>query len=188
MKIVVIGSSTGGPYILEEIFSRFPKISAVIIIIQHLPPTFTFTFRSHLSALTSMDVVIGSEAHQITEGQIIVAPSGKHLLLEKNRIIRLDDGEKIHGVRPAADFTMLSLKQRVEDRFLGIVLTGMGQDGAKGIVHINSLKGMTIVQDPSTAAIMSMPQAAIETGMVTEVLPPSGIRRVLLNFAPSVNR
>lgn len=182
MRIVVIGSSTGGPYILEELFSRFPKISASIIIVQHLPANFTETFRSHISAITAMKVLIGTPNHMLTEGEIVIALAGQHLLLEKNRIIRLDGGDKVHGVRPAVDQTMLSLKNRVDDQFAGVILTGMGQDGAEGIIHIKNLKGLTIAQDPATSPIMSMPQAAIDTGMVTKILTPEGIRDALITF------
>lgn len=129
-----------------------------------------------------MNVLIGSEGHQISEKEIIIAPAGSHLTLEKNRIIHLIDGEKQHGVRPAADYTMVSLKHRVDDRLVGVVLTGMGQDGAAGIAHINDLNGFTIAQDPHTAPIRSMPQSAIETGKVTEILSPKGIREALIRF------
>jgi len=182
MRIAVIGSSTGGPFILETILSQFPRLFAVIIIVQHLPGNFTETFRSHISILTAMKVMIASDNQQISEGEILVAPAGKHLILEKNRIIRFHEGEKLHGVRPAADCTMLSLINRVDDKLAGIVLTGMGQDGANGIVHISNLKGLTIVQDPMTAAIMSMPQSAIETGKVREILSPAEIREALIRF------
>lgn len=182
MRIAIIGSSTGGPYILEEIFARFPRITGAIIIVQHLPPAFTNAFKVHLSALTKMKVIIGMENHTVSEGEIIIAPAGKHLILESNRIIHLVEGEKIHGVMPAVDQTMTSLKNRVDDRYAGIILTGMGQDGAKGIMYIKNLKGITIAQDPKTAPIASMPQSAIETGMVSHVLGPEEIRKALIRF------
>ncbi|MDD1727502.1 MAG: chemotaxis protein CheB [Methanospirillum sp.] len=182
MKIAIIGSSTGGPFILEEIFTRFPVHSIAIIIVQHLPPAFISTFRGHIAALTTMKVSIGEAGHQISEREIIIAPAGKHMILEKNRIIRFDDGEKLHGVKPAVDRTMLSLRQIDGDRLLGIILTGMGQDGSAGIIHIRSLGGQTIVQDPSTAPIRSMPQAALDTGKVTDILTPKEISRHLQTF------
>lgn len=182
MKIAIIGSSTGGPYILEEIFARFPTIMGAIIIVQHLPPTFTNAFKAHISALVQMKVLIATENHPVSEGEIIIAPAGKHLILESNRIIHLLEGEKIHGVMPAVDQAMISLKNRVDDRYAGIILTGMGQDGAKGIIHIRNLNGITIAQDPKTAPIASMPQSAIETGMVSHILGPGEIRKALIRF------
>ncbi len=182
MKIVIIGSSTGGPYILEQIFAQFPKIPAVIIIVQHLPQNFTNAFCEHIKNLTQMQVLIASSAYHIREGEILIAPAGKHLLLSNNRNIIFQDGEKLHGVKPAVDYTMLSLRNRVEDHLAGVVLTGMGNDGASGIAHIKCIKGLTIAQDPNTSPIRSMPQAAIDTGMVTEILSPLDISKALIRF------
>lgn len=182
MKIVIIGSSTGGPFILEQIFAQFPKIPAVIIIVQHLPQNFTTAFCEHISILTQMQVLIAPSTYHIREGEIFIAPAGKHLVLSNNRSIIFQDGEKLHGVKPAVDYTMLSLRKREEDLLAGIVLTGMGQDGAAGIAHIKSLNGMTIAQDPNTAPIRSMPQAAIDTGKVNEILSPVDIRKALIKF------
>lgn len=182
MKIAIIGSSTGGPYILEVIFAHFPVVPMVIIIVQHLPLAFTETFKGHIAALTPMKVLVGDAGHQLTEGEIIIAPAGKHLLLDHNRTIQLDDGEKLHGVKPSVDRTMLSLRRIEGDRLLGIVLTGMGQDGAAGIAHIKNIGGHTIVQDPATAPIKSMPQSALDTGKTMEILPPTEITKALIRF------
>jgi two-component system, chemotaxis family, protein-glutamate methylesterase/glutaminase len=182
MKIAIIGSSTGGPYILEEIFGKFPVVQAAIIIVQHLPLAFTQTFRGHIAALTSMKVIIGEAGTMLSEGTIVIAPAGMHLILYQNRIIYLDDGEKLHGVKPSIDKAMLSLQQVGGDKLLGIILTGMGQDGADGMAHIRSLGGYTIVQDPETAPIRSMPLAAIDTGQVRESLPPKKIALSLVKF------
>lgn len=182
MRIIIIGSSTGGPFILEQIFAQFPKIPVVIILVQHLPQNFTNAFCEHIKILTDMQVMIASSSYHIREGEILIAPAGKHLQLSNNRSIIFNDGEKLHGVKPAVDYTMLSLRYREEDNLAGVVLTGMGNDGAAGIVHINSLKGMTIAQDPNTSPIKSMPQAAIDTGMVKEILSPLDICKALIRF------
>lgn len=182
MRIVIIGSSTGGPYILEQIFNQFPKVPAVIIIVQHLPQTFTEAFSEHIHVLTQMQVLIPVSGYQIREGEILIAPAGKHLVLSNNRTIILQDGDRLHGVKPAVDYAMLSLHKREEDQIAGVILTGMGQDGAAGIVHIKGLKGLTIAQDPKTSPIKSMPQAAIDTGMVSEVLSPIEIQKALVRF------
>lgn len=182
MRIAIIGSSTGGPYILEQIFSGFPQTPICIIIIQHLPGAFTPAFRGHIGALTPMKVIVPAAGDQLREGEIFIAPAGKHMILEHNRTIRLDDGEKLHGVKPAIDRTMLSLEKRHEDHLAGIILTGMGQDGAAGIAHIKDLGGLTIAQDLATSPIKSMPQSAMDTRKITEILNPSGITRALIRF------
>ncbi len=182
MKIVIIGSSTGGPYILEQIFAKFPQTPICIIIIQHLPSSFTNAFRGHIEALTLMKVRVPVQGEQLTEQVIFIAPAGRHMILERNRTIHFDDGEKLHGVKPSIDKTMLSLEKRYEDHLAGIILTGMGQDGAAGIAHIKDLGGLTIVQDLTTAPIKSMPQSALDTRKVTEILTPSGITHALIQF------
>jgi two-component system chemotaxis response regulator CheB len=187
MRLVIIGSSTGGPYILEQIFTQFPVIPAVIIIVQHLPQNFTDTFCKHLGMLARMQVRIATHLYQFHEGEILIAPAGKHLVLSNNRSIMLQDGDKLHGVKPAADYAMLSLHQREEDHLAGVVLTGMGQDGAVGIAHIKKLGGHTIAQDPTTSPIKSMPQAAIETGKITDVLSPAEITMALIQFGLDKN-
>lgn len=182
MRIAVIGSSTGGPYILEQIFSQFPIVPAVFILVQHLPQSFTPAFRNHISVLTKMKVIIPESGYTIHDGEIIIAPAGQHLVLDQNRAIHFHNGDKRHGVRPAVDCTMLSLINRKDDTLIGVVLTGMGQDGAEGLVHIHHLGGITIVQDPCTCPIRSMPQAAIETGKVKDILTPEKIKQTLIKF------
>ena len=118
MKIIIIGSSTGGPYILEEILSHFPSLPCAIILVQHLPPTFTNTFKTHIATLTRMNVTIAGEDQKIAEGTLFIAPAGQHLLLRNNRSFIFDDGDKIHGVRPAVDRTLLTIQKRSEDKIL----------------------------------------------------------------------
>ena len=182
MKIIIVGSSTGGPYILESIFSDFPVVNAAIIIVQHLPPTFTRTFTSHITTLTTMPVSVASEGEKITEPHIYIAPAGQHLLIKNNRTFALNDDDKLHGVRPAVDRTMLSIHKRTDDSIMGIVLTGMGRDGADGTYYLHKLGAVTIAQEPATAPIKSMPQAAIETGEVDLIITPEKIRNAMITF------
>ena len=139
MKIIIIGSSTGGPYILEQIFSQFPLLPVCIIIIQHLPLNFIQPFRDHINELTVMDTEVIKEGTKLTDNRIYIAPAGYHLLLRKNRECFLDSSEKLHGVRPAIDRTMLSLVERVGDDLMGVILTGMGHDGAQGVAYMHLL-------------------------------------------------
>ncbi|MDX8550983.1 chemotaxis protein CheB [Methanospirillum sp. J.3.6.1-F.2.7.3] len=182
MKIIIIGSSTGGPYIIESILSEFPVLPLTIIIVQHLPPTFTKTFKNHITSFTKMEVIIADKETRIKEQQIIIAPAGHHLIVKNNRYFQLDDGEKLHGVRPAVDLTMMSMQKLNNDKIMGIILTGMGRDGAEGLIHLHQCGGITIVQDPATAPIKSMPQASIKTGIVDFVLTPEQIREKIIAF------
>ncbi|NLV26708.1 MAG: chemotaxis protein CheB [Methanomicrobiales archaeon] len=182
MKIIIIGSSTGGPYILENILKDFPILKVAIVIVQHLPPAFNKSFNSHIASLTKMGVFIIDDHTRLSERNVYIAAAGYHLRVENNRVFRLDSGEKVHGVRPAVDLTLLSIKKRSEDSIMGIILTGMGRDGADGLCYLHRIGGTTIAQDPLTAPIKSMPQAAIETGEVDYILVPELIREKMILF------
>jgi len=185
MKIIIIGSSTGGPYILESILSKFPVLPIAIILVQHLPPAFTKPFTAHIAALTQMNVVTANSEEKITENSIYIAQSGYHLLITNNRVFTLSEDVKVHGVRPAVDRTMLTIKKRAGDEIMGIILSGMGRDGAEGMDYLHQIGGVTIAQDPATSPIKSMPQAAIETGHVDFVLTPEQIREKMISFGGS---
>ncbi|WP_214020147.1 CheB methylesterase domain-containing protein [Methanoculleus sp.] len=181
--IVVIGSSTGGPRTLETIFSRFPLVDAAIIIVQHMPLYINSSLCRHLAKTTQMEVGIAEDGDPVEHGTIYVAPSDVHLKLVGNRTIRLFNDEKVQFVRPSIDVAMTSLEKSSGDRFAGVILSGMGSDGAQGIRHIKSIGGATLAQALRTCAIHAMPRAAFETGKVDQMLPPEGIREQIIRIA-----
>jgi len=181
--IVVIGSSTGGPRTLETIFSRFPLIDAAIVIVQHMPLYINSSLCRHLAKTSGMEVRIGEDDEPVEHGTIYVAPSDVHLKLVGNRTIRLFNDEKVQYVRPSIDVTMTSLERNSGDRFVGVILSGMGSDGAQGIRHIKTIGGTTLAQTLRTCAIHAMPRAAFETGRVDHMLPPEGIREQIIRIA-----
>jgi two-component system chemotaxis response regulator CheB len=180
--IVVIGSSTGGPRTLEIVFSQFPLVDAAIVIVQHMPHYINSAFCRHLAEISRMEARIGEDGESIEHGTIYVAPSDVHLKLLANRTIRLFDDEKVQCVRPSIDVAMKSL-ERNGDRVVGVILTGMGIDGAEGICHIKEIGGVTLAQALRTCAIHAMPRAAFETGQVDQMLPPEGIRERIIQIA-----
>lgn len=181
--IVVIGSSTGGPRTLEIVFSRFPLVDAAIVIVQHMPHHINNAFCRHLAEISRMETRIAEDGDSIEHGTIYVAPSDVHLKLLANRTIRLFDDEKVQCVRPSIDVAMTSLERNGNDRFVGVVLSGMGRDGADGICHIKEIGGVTLAQALRTCAIHAMPRAAFETGQVDQMLPPEGIRERIIQIA-----
>ncbi len=181
--IMVIGSSTGGPRPLEIIFSQFPHVDAAVIIVQHMPHHINSALCRHLSEISFMDARIAEDGEEIEHGTIYVAPSDVHLKLVGNRTIRLFKDEKVQYVRPSIDVAMMSLERHGSDRFVGVVLSGMGSDGAEGIRHIKSIGGVTLAQDFRTCAIHAMPRAAFATGRVDRMLPPEGIRENIIRFS-----
>ncbi|MCC7565125.1 MAG: chemotaxis protein CheB [Methanomicrobiaceae archaeon] len=181
--ILIMGSSTGGPRTLEQVFFRFPVVRAAIIVVQHMPAYINETICGRLQRICNMEIVIARDGDEIRHGRIYIAPSGSHLKIVDNRTICLFDDEKVHAVRPSIDVAMQSLAGRNGDTLAGVILTGMGTDGAEGIRHIKNIGGTTIAQDIKTSIVHSMPKAAFETGMVDFVLPPEGIRSKIFEIA-----
>ncbi len=179
-KLVVIGASTGGPQALVEIISHLPKnIPASILVVQHMPKQFTRSFAERLDSLSEIEVEEAEEGDRIIEGKALLAPGDYHMLVNNSKIT-LDDGPKINSVRPAVDPTMISAAEAYGENVIGVILTGMGNDGAYGIKVIKEKGGTTIAQDESTSVVFGMPKAAIATGCVDKVLPLHEISKEII--------
>jgi two-component system chemotaxis response regulator CheB len=181
-NIVVIGSSAGGPRVLKWIFKGLPRLNAGVIVVQHMPKFINESLRDSLSSITSMTVRIAVDNSPIERGTVYIAPSEMHLTLADNRILRVCQGDKVNFVCPSADVTMKSLLWDLDMQFVGVVVTGMGKDGADGIAHIKRIGGTTIAQDEKTSSIFGMPKEAIRTGCVDFILPPDDIRAKLIDL------
>lgn len=165
-NIVLIGVSTGGPVTLKEIFSKLPLLDAAFIVVLHIRPGMDKMIMRGLSAVSRMPVVMAEDGDFIKPGRVYFAPGGYHLMLEGNRRIILVEGERVNFVQPSADVAMLSLLKPRREKIIGVILTGMGKDGAEGIRHIKSIGGTTIAQDKESSAIFGMPMVAAKTGAV----------------------
>jgi two-component system, chemotaxis family, protein-glutamate methylesterase/glutaminase len=181
-NIIVIGSSAGGPRALKWIFQGLPALNAGVIVVQHMPKFINDSLRDSLSSVTAMRVAVAGNGDRLESGRVYIAPSEVHLSLVDNRILRLSPGEKVNYVCPSVDVTMKSLKREPGCFFIGVVVTGMGRDGAEGIKYIKKLGGTTIAQDEKTSAIFGMPKEAIQTGSVDFVLAPDAIREKLIEL------
>lgn len=174
-NLIMIGSSTGGLKVLEELFLRLPVLNAAVVIIQHITPQVDRSFVASLARVSKMPSSLAQEGTQLQGGRVYLAPGGAHLTLVRNGVVRLHDGEKVNSVRPSVDVAMKSVAAPLGAKLAGVILTGMGADGAAGIAHIKQLGGITIAQDQKTSVIYGMPRAAVETGRVDFVLPTEGI-------------
>ncbi|NOZ76313.1 MAG: chemotaxis response regulator protein-glutamate methylesterase [Euryarchaeota archaeon] len=181
-KLVVIGASTGGPSAIYEILSALPEnFPAGILIVQHMPLGFTKPMAQRLDSTCPLTVKEAADTDRIVPGMVYVAPGNRHMLVNQDRIF-LDDGPKVHGVRPSVDVTMKSASQHYGSNLIGIILTGMGTDGTEGIESIKKRGGRTIAQDEATSTIFGMPKAAIATGAVDKVLPLQEIPAELISM------
>lgn len=182
-KLVAIGASTGGPRALVEIFRELPaNLRTPIVIVQHIAPSFAEGMADWLSREGKLKIKIATEGQELKAGVAYLAPTGQHMLVNRNRL-HLTSDEPVNACRPSVDTLFNSVAEHFGGNSLAVLLTGMGRDGAAGIKYIHDRKGYTIAQDESTSIIFGMPKAAIEIGAVDEVLPlpqiPGAILRVV---------
>jgi len=181
-SIVIIGASGGGPRALNTIFTDLPKLTGSIIIVQQMPKYINTSFTETLDQLTEMKVVQAEDAETLKEGVVYIAPSERHIKIKNNREIILYEGEKLNWACPSVDILMKSVEWEPPLRIIGIILSGLGQDGAEGIKYIKKIGGFTIAQDESTSAIYGMPKMAMETSQVDWQLTPDQIRLRLIHL------
>lgn len=167
---------------MRRLLGGMPRLNAGIVLVQHMPKFINPSVRKTLDGLTDMDVVIADTGNRVDAGTVYIAPSEVHLQILNNERLKLVDGPKVCFVRPSADVTMKSALNRAGFRVIGVVLTGMGKDGAEGIAHIKRIGGVTFAQDEQSSAIYGMPKAAAETGAVDFVMAPEAIQAKLIKM------
>lgn len=170
LDAVVIGASTGGPLAVREILSALPRnLPAGIALVQHLEESFDQGYAAWLNESTELKVRLAGGEDRFTPGEVIIAPVNKHLVVKNGRLI-LDDSPRVQNQKPAVDVLFSTAAAYYRERLLGVLLTGMGRDGADGCLDIIKAGGYTLVQDQATSAIYGMPRAAAEAGAASEVL------------------
>jgi two-component system chemotaxis response regulator CheB len=169
-RLIVIGASTGGAEALTRIFKRLPRRpTSTIVAVQHMPGIFTHELVESLSKTVACPVEIAANEHVVEPGRIYFALGGYHLAVFGNTF-RVTRTEPVNGHRPSVDVAMSSIALRYGEEACGVLLTGIGQDGARGMADIKDRGGLTLAQDESTSVVFGMPKAAIATGKVDHVL------------------
>jgi two-component system, chemotaxis family, protein-glutamate methylesterase/glutaminase len=183
LDLIVVASSAGGIPVVKSILAALPSpFSAPIVIVQHLSPTWPSSMAHMLGLCTKLSVKFASDGERLRAGMVYIAPPNRHLVIGKSRRLRLDDFPKVAFARPAADPLFESAAHVFGPRVLGLVLSGMGHDGAAGVASIRRRGGIVIVQDPQCAEAPSMPLAAMRACPVDLVLPPTAIPSALVSL------
>jgi two-component system chemotaxis response regulator CheB len=182
-KLICIGASTGGTEAVKEILIRMPADSPGIAITQHMPPGFTTSFAARLNSLCQITVQEASNGDRILPGHAYIAPGGKQFRIDKsgaNYICVVEDGEPVNRHRPSVEVLFLSAAKLVGRNAFGIMLTGMGNDGARAMREMRDSGSYNYVQDEASCVVFGMPKEAIAHGAADEVLPLTSIAPALL--------
>ncbi|RME41164.1 MAG: chemotaxis protein CheB, partial [Planctomycetota bacterium] len=183
--VIAIGISAGGPATLHQLVPALPENLPPVIITQHMPAEFTGPFARRLNAQSPLTIKEAAENDVLQSGHVFIAPGSHHLTVRRRGsdvCIHLDDGPKVSGFRPSVDVMFESVAKVVGRDAIGLVMTGMGDDGADGIRALKAAGARTLAQDQETSIVYGMPKAAAETGCVDRIVSLSDIPEVLVQL------
>ncbi len=182
-KLIAIGASTGGTIALEALLRQMPANSPATVITQHMPAGFTKSFAERLNSIVPMEVREAKDGDLVVPGLALIAPGGFHMMVQMSGArftVRIKDGPPVHHQRPAVDILFQSVAKHAGRNAVGAILTGMGADGAKGLLAMREAGAHTIAQDEASCVVFGMPKEAIALGGAVEVLPLPQIAPALL--------
>lgn len=183
-KIIAIGASTGGTEAIKDLLIQLPAAVPGIVMTQHMPSGFTRTYAERLNKTTRLHVVEAKGGERILPGHAFLAPGGYHLVVVRSGAdyrVKLSDAEPVHRHRPAVDVMMESVAEVGGKNVIGVLLTGMGKDGAKGMLDIRNRGGYTIAQDEASCVVYGMPKEAVAVGGVDQIVALDKMGQVLLD-------
>lgn len=185
-KIVCIGASTGGTESLREVLEVIPVNSPGIVIVQHMPEKFTAAFAKRLNTLCEVEVKEAQDGDAVLRGQVLIAPGDKHMLLERQGAryhVSVRSGPLVSRHRPSVDVLFRSAARSAGANAIGVIMTGMGDDGARGMLEMHEAGAVTFAQDEATSVVFGMPKEAIARGGAQKVIPLGRIASEILTAA-----
>lgn len=185
-RIIAIGASTGGTQAITEILTALPESIPGIVIVQHMPPVFTRSFAERLNSMTRLDVKEAMTGDRILRGTALIAPGDKHMSIRRNGAmyyVDITDGPMVNFVRPSVDVLFRSVAKHAGRNAIGVILTGMGDDGARGLREMKNAGAFTVAQDEVSSVVFGMPKRAIELGAADRVVSLDEIAKVILEHA-----
>jgi two-component system chemotaxis response regulator CheB len=184
-KLIIIGASTGGTEAIKEFLVRMPSDCPGILITQHMPEGFTRSFAKRLDGLCKINVCEAAGGERVLPGHAYIAPGHSHLLLARsgaNYVTQLDQGEPVNRHRPSVDVLFRSAAACAGKNAVGVILTGMGKDGAQGMLEMKGAGAYNFAQDEATCVVFGMPREAIAVGATDEVHPLTELPAKVLNY------
>jgi two-component system chemotaxis response regulator CheB len=185
-KVVMIGASTGGTEALKTVLETLPPDTPGIVIVQHMPELFTRAFANRLDGLCQITVKEAENNDTVLRGRALIAPGNHHLLLKRSGAryyVEIKDGPLVCRHRPSVDVLFRSAARYAGQNAVGVILTGMGDDGARGMLEMKQAGAKTIAQDEATSIVFGMPKEAIKAGGVDKVMPLQSVAGAMLSFA-----
>jgi two-component system, chemotaxis family, protein-glutamate methylesterase/glutaminase len=183
--VVAIGTSTGGTQALEAVLSALPRVTPGIVVVQHMPEKFTAAFAARLNSICRIEVKEAQDNDRVLPGRALIAPGGRHMTLKRSGAlyyVEVRDGPLVHHHRPSVDVLFRSIARIAGSNAVGIIMTGMGSDGALGLKAMRDARARTIAQDEATSVVFGMPKEAIKAGAVETILPLGDIAREILRY------
>lgn len=187
-QVIAIGTSTGGTHALEAILTRLPATSLGIVIVQHMPAMFTAMFAERLNALAQIEVREARNGDRVHPGRALIAPGGKHMMLRRSGaqyLVDVVDGPLVNRHKPSVDVLFRSVAKFAGANALGIIMTGMGDDGARGLKEMHDAGARTIAQDEASCVVFGMPNEAIKRGAADLILPLEQIAGAIVKHGAS---
>ncbi|MFC5300238.1 chemotaxis protein CheB [Azospira restricta] len=182
-KLIAIGTSTGGTQALDSVLRRLPSAVPGIVVVQHMPAQFTTTFAERLNTHCAIEVREATDGDRVEPGLALIAPGGKHMLVRRSGghyCVSVIDGPPVNRHRPSVDVLFRSVANCAGPAATGIIMTGMGDDGARGMKEMADAGAHTVAQDEKSCVVFGMPKVAIELGAVREVLPLDRIHEAIV--------
>ncbi|MER7273879.1 chemotaxis response regulator protein-glutamate methylesterase [Dactylosporangium sp. NPDC000244] len=184
-RIVAIGTSTGGTQALERVLTALPARPPAVVVVQHMPEKFTAAFAERMNALCAVEVREAVDGDRVRDGLVLVAPGGRHLELLSDPLagyrVRVFDGPPVNRHRPSVDVLFRSVAKAAGPDALGVIMTGMGDDGARGLLEMRRAGAATVAQDEATCVVHGMPKEAVAIGAVEREVPLPAIAEVIRN-------
>jgi two-component system, chemotaxis family, protein-glutamate methylesterase/glutaminase len=177
-RVIAIGSSTGGVQAIETVLRALPRTTPGIVIVQHMPETFTNAFANRLNGLCEMEVREARDGDRVMPGRVLIAPGGRHMQLLRSGaqyVVSVRDGPLVNRHKPSVDVLFKSVAQHAGANAVGVILTGMGDDGARGLLEMRRAGAPTAAQDEASCVVFGMPREAIRMGAADTVLPLGGV-------------
>jgi two-component system, chemotaxis family, protein-glutamate methylesterase/glutaminase len=182
-RVIVIGTSTGGTQALEYLFTQLPRTAPAIVVVQHMPEHFTAAFAKRLDGICQVTIKEAVHNDRALPGVVLIAPGGKHMLLQRDGAqyrVDVKDGPLVSRHRPSVDVLFRSSAQSAGANAVGIILTGMGDDGARGMKEMHDAGALTIAQDEASCVVYGMPKEAVKLDAVDGILPLSDIPQLIM--------